>query len=215
MTAAKLGQAVGVSESTVVRFANSLGYSGYPELQRELQEMLRARLTGTQRMELTGQLPNSKLFEKVLKTDSDNIRLTLNEIDTQAFEDAVQTIIMGVRSAHTIAYILGYYLDFILDNVRTVTDASSDNIEQLIHIGQGDVFIGISFPRYSKRTVDAMCYAKARGAKCIGIIFPYKNGRSLQYGLLRGFPRCALKRGKCSFSGNKSGKEGRAFGQSI
>ena len=138
--------------------------------------MLRARLTGTQRMELAGELPNAKLFEKVLKTDTENLRLTLNEIDTQAFEDAVQTIInakrvyvMGVRSAHTVAYILGYYLDFILDNVRTVTDASSDNIEQLIHIGQGDVFIGISFPRYSKRTVDAMCYAKARGAKCIGI----------------------------------------------
>ncbi len=176
MTAGKLGAKVGVSESTVVRFADSLGYSGYPELQRELQEMLRSRLTGTQRMELTGQLPNTKLFEKVLKTDINNLKLTLNEFDTQAFEEAVKTIVsakrvyvMGVRSAHTVAYILGYYLDFILDNVRTVTDASSDNIEQLIHLGAGDVFIGISFPRYSKRTVDAMCYAKARGAKCIGI----------------------------------------------
>jgi DNA-binding MurR/RpiR family transcriptional regulator len=176
MTAGKLGKKVGVSESTVVRFANSLGYSGYPELQKELQEMLRSRLTGTQRMELTGRLPNTKLFEKVLKTDIDNLRLTLNEIDTVAFEEAVKTIInakrvyvMGVRSAHTVAYILGYYLDFILDNVRTVTDASTDNIEQLIHIGQDDVFIGISFPRYSKRTVDAMSYAKAHGAKCIGI----------------------------------------------
>ncbi|MBR6766019.1 MAG: MurR/RpiR family transcriptional regulator, partial [Clostridia bacterium] len=176
LTAGKLGVKVGVSESTVVRFANSLGYSGYPELQKELQEMLRSRLTGTQRMELTGRLPNTKLFEKVLKTDVDNLRLTLNEIDKVAFEEAVKTIInakrvyvMGVRSAHTVAYILGYYLDFILDNVRTVTDASTDNIEQLIHIGADDVFIGISFPRYSKRTVDAMSYAKAHGAKCIGI----------------------------------------------
>ncbi len=176
MTASKLGNSVGVSESTVVRFADSLGYDGYPELQRELQEMLRSRLTGVQRMELTGQLPSTKLFEKVLKTDIENIRVTLNEIDRQAFEHTVNAVIqakrvyiMGMRSAGIIANLLGYYLDFILDNVRTVNGSSNDTIEQLIHIGQGDVFVGISFPRYSKRTVEAMKFAKAHGAKCIGI----------------------------------------------
>ncbi len=176
MTASKLGTKVGVSESTVVRFADSLGYSGYPELQKELQEMLRSRLTGSQRMELAGDIPSSVLLEKVLKTDMEDIRVTLNELDKNAFQDAVQTIIgakriyvMGVRSAEIIAHMLGYYLDFILDNVRTVTDASNDNFEQLIHIGNGDVFIGISFPRYSKRTVDAMHFAKEHNAKCICI----------------------------------------------
>lgn len=176
MTASKLGGSVGVSESTVVRFADSLGYDGYPELQRELQEMLRSRLTGMQRMELTGQLPNTKLFEKVLKTDIENIRVTLNQIDRQAFEhtvsaliDAKRVYIMGIRSAGTIANLLGYYLDFILDNVRTVNGSPNDTIEQIIHIGEGDVFVGISFPRYSRRTVEAMKFARAHGAKCIGI----------------------------------------------
>lgn len=176
MTASRLGSSVGVSESTVVRFADSLGYDGYPELQRELQEMLRSRLTGVQRMELTGELPNTKLFEKVLKTDIENIRVTLNEIDRQAFERTVSALIgakrvyiMGIRSAGTIANLLGYYLDFILDNVRTVNGSPNDTIEQIIHIGEGDVFVGISFPRYSRRTVEAMKFARAHGAQCIGI----------------------------------------------
>ncbi len=173
MTAGKLGEKAGVSESTVVRFANSLGYSGYPEMQKELQEMLRSRLTGTQRMELTEALSGSVLFEKVLKTDIDNIRVTLGNIDKQSFEKAVNAIlnakriyIMGVRSASSIASILAYYLDFILDNVKLVNEVNNDNI---IHVTSDDVFIGISFPRYSKRTADAMKYAKSHGATCIGI----------------------------------------------
>ncbi len=174
-TAEKLGSEVGVSESTVVRFANALGYSGYPEMQKELQETLRTKLTGTQRMELAGTLSKKELLEKVLKTDADNIKNTLNEIDTDAFEKTVKTIIgakrvyvMGVRSAQIIAHMLGYYLDLILDDVRIVA-SSGDNMEQLIHISKDDVFIGISFPRYSKRTVDAMAFAKSHGAMCIGL----------------------------------------------
>ena len=176
MTASKLGLAVGVSESTVVRFALSLGYTGYHELQRELQEMLRSRLTATQRMELAGQLQDSELFLKVLKTDNENLKITLSEMDVNAFTEAVKTIInaenvyiMGVRSAHTVAYFLGYYLEFILGNVRTVTDASGDNIQELINLTDKDVFVGISFPQYSKRTADAMAFAKEKGASCIAI----------------------------------------------
>lgn len=176
MTAGKLGIKAGVSESTVVRFATMLGYSGYPELQKELQEMLRSRLTGTQRLELSDGLSIIKLLEKVLKTDMDNIHVTLENLDRNEFSSAVKSIIeakriyvMGVRSAEIIANMLGQNLDLILDNVRTVTDASSDDCEQLIHIGKGDVFIGISFPRYSKRTADAMLFAKSHGAKCIAI----------------------------------------------
>lgn len=176
MTASKLGSEVGVSESTVVRYADSLGYAGYPELQHELQEMLRSRLTSVQRMELAAEISNSKLFETVLKTDMENIRVTLNDTDKKAFEEAVSTIldaksiyVMGVRSAETVSDLLGYYLNFILNNVRNVNCASNDPIEQLINIGEHDVFIGISFPRYSKRTVDAMKFAKSRNAKCICI----------------------------------------------
>ncbi|MBP5662458.1 MAG: MurR/RpiR family transcriptional regulator [Clostridia bacterium] len=176
MTAGALGSAAGVSESTVVRFADSLDYRGYPELQKELQEMLRIRLTGTQRMELTGELSSTKLFDKVLKTDAENIRATLHHMDKQAFQSTVDALlhakriyIMGIRSAEIIAHTLSYYLDFILDNVRHVTDTSNGMMEQLIHINARDVFVGISFPRYSKRTVDAMTFAKKHGARCIGI----------------------------------------------
>jgi len=173
LTAGKLGEKVGVSESTVVRFANALGFSGYPELQKELQEMLRSRLTGTQRMELAGNLPDSRLFETVLKNDIANIRTTLSDIDRNEFENAVNSIIkakrvyiMGVRSSSTIANLLGYYLEFILPNIHNISETGSDSI---VHISSQDVFIGISFPRYSKRTVDAMHFAKSHGATCIGI----------------------------------------------
>ena len=176
LTANSLGQQVGVSESTVVRFADTLGYAGYPELQRELQEMLRSRLTGEERLARTGEIGTAELMEKVLKTDIENIRTTMNEIDRDSFEQTVNCLlaakniyIMGVRSAETIAHLLGYYLNFILNNVHTVMDTANDNIEQLIHLTPDDVFLGISFPRYSKRTVDAMAYAHQHGARCIAL----------------------------------------------
>lgn len=176
MTANKLGKNVGVSESTVVRFAICLGYEGYPQLQHELQEMIRSRLTGSQRMALNEDIPDNKIFEKVLKTDINNIRNTLNELDREQFEKTVEVLlsakrvyVMGVRSAEAIAVLLSNYLDFILGNVRCIQSSSSDTIEQLIHISPDDVFIGISFPRYSMRTVEAMRFAKSRGAKCVAI----------------------------------------------
>lgn len=176
LTAGALGKRVGVSESTVVRFAMWLGYEGYPELQKELQEILRSRLTGTQRLELSDGLSGTKLVEKVLKTDIDNIHDTMDKLDNDEFDGIVESIVaakriyvMGVRASEIIAKTLGLNLDLILDNVRTITESSNDDCEQLIHIKKGDVFVGISFPRYSKRTADAMLFAKNHGARCIAI----------------------------------------------
>lgn len=176
LTANKLGKAVGVSESTVVRFANSLGYEGYPEMQKELQDVLCSSLTSVQRMKMSEGVSDDEIFEKVLKTDIDNIRLTLNELDYTQFEACVNAMIgakriyvMGVRSAETIAKLFAGNLDFILGNVRCIQTSTTDATEQLIHICEGDIFVGISFPRYSRRTVDAMKFASSKGATCIGI----------------------------------------------
>jgi len=176
MTANKLGESVGVSESTVVRFANSLGFDGYPLLQKALQDMIRSRLTSVQRIELTGELSDRQILAKVLKSDIDNIRMTLSIIDPSDFEQVVASIfsakrvyIMGIRSASPLAQLLGYYLDFMLNNVRIIQSGINDTYEQLIHLSADDVFIGISFPRYSNRTIDAMKFAASRNAKCIAI----------------------------------------------
>ena len=176
MTANKLGNKVGVSESTVVRFADSLGYDGYPQLQRAIQDVIRNKLTTVQLIEMTGELSEQEVLSKVLKSDMDNIRNTLAEIDPAVFDEVVSAIlsadkvyIMGMRSAAPLSQFMGYYLDFMMRNVRTVNSGISDVFEQLIHITDKDVFIGISFPRYSNRTIDGMRFAASRGAKCIAI----------------------------------------------
>jgi len=178
MTAAKLGQAVGVSESTVVRFASELGYDGYPQLQRSLQELIRNRLTTVQRMELTGdQLGDGDLLDRVLTMDIDKIRRTLEEISRYEFTSAVDALlsartiyIMGIRSSSSLASFLAFYFNHIFDNVRLITSAStSDVFEQLLNIGENDVFFGISFPRYSKRTLTALKFIKERGATAIAL----------------------------------------------
>lgn len=178
MTAAKLGQAVGVSESTVVRFASELGYDGYPQLQRSLQELIRNRLTTVQRMELTGdQLGDGDLLERVLTMDIDKIRRTLEEISRNEFTQVVDSLmsaktvyILGIRSSASLASFLAFYFNHIFENVKLVTSAStSDVFEQLLYLGKGDAFIGISFPRYSKRTLTAMRFAKERDATTIAI----------------------------------------------
>lgn len=178
MTAAKLGQAVGVSESTVVRFAAELGFEGYPQLQRALQEMIRNRLTSVQRMELTGeQIGTGDLLERVLSLDIDKIRRTIEETSRTEFSAAVESIlsaktiyIMGIRSSSSLASFLTFYFNHMFDDVRLVTSAStSDVFEQLIKVREGDMFIGISFPRYSKRTLTAMKFIKDRGAKAVAI----------------------------------------------
>ncbi len=176
LTAAKLGSAVGVSESTVVRFATELGYKGYPGFQKALEELVRTKLNSIQRMEVTyGRITQSEILESVLHSDIDKIKLTLANIDQNAFEMAVDTIlnarkiyIVGIRSCAPLAEFLSFYLNLICDNVVPVhTNASSEVFEQMIRISEEDVIIGIRFPRYSMRTLKALEFASNRKAKVI------------------------------------------------
>ena len=176
LTAAKLGTAVGVSESTVVRFATELGYKGYPGFQKALEELVRTKLNSIQRMEVTyGRITQSEILESVLNSDVDKIKQTLTNIDQKAFEMAVDTIlnarkiyIIGIRSCSPLAEFLSFYLNLICDNVIPVrTNSSSEIFEQLIRVGEDDVVIGISFPRYSMRTLKALEFASNRKAKVI------------------------------------------------
>ncbi|MEG0228936.1 MAG: MurR/RpiR family transcriptional regulator [Lachnospiraceae bacterium] len=176
LTAAKLGNVVGVSESTVVRFAMQLGYKGYPGFQRALEELVRNRLNSIQRMEVTyGRISQSEILTSVLQSDIEKIKLTLAGIDQTAFEAAVDTIlkarriyVVGIRSCAPLAEFLSFYLNLIFDNVVSVhTNSSSEIFEQLIRIGSEDVIIGISFPRYSMRTLKALEFASNQNAKVI------------------------------------------------
>ena len=178
MTASRLGRRVGVSESTVVRFAAELGFDGYPDMQRSLQKMIRSRLTSVQRIEVTNdRLGEQELLPMVLQSDMEKIRLTLEELDRDSFERAVDAIvgarkvyIIGVRSAAAIASFLSFYLNLILDNVTLVSaNTASEVFERLFWVGEGDVVIGASFPRYSSRTVQAMNFARDRGAATVAI----------------------------------------------
>lgn len=178
MTASRLGATVGVSESTVVRFATELGYDGYPHLQKALQEMIRNRLTAVQRMEVAGdRMGNRDVLETVLGSDVEKIRMTLDELDRDAFHQSADAIvrarriyILGVRSASALANFMGFYFTLLFENVRVLyTSSVSEIFEQILRIGPDDVFIGISFPRYSQRTLSAMKYSKDRGAKVIAL----------------------------------------------
>lgn len=176
LTAAKLGKAVGVSESTVVRFAMQLGFKGYPGFQKALEELVRNKLNSIQRMEVTyGRISQSEILETVLQSDIEKIKLTLQGIDQKAFEEAVDTIlharkiyIIGIRSCAPLANFLGFYLNLIFDNVIQIhTNSSSEIFEQMIRVGEKDVVIGISFPRYSMRTLKALEFGSSRKAKVI------------------------------------------------
>ncbi|WP_129597113.1 MurR/RpiR family transcriptional regulator [Anaerophilus nitritogenes] len=177
MTASKLGIKVGVSESTVVRFANALGYEGYPQLQQELQELIKTKLTTVQRLEMSNDYTNEgAVLKKVLKADMDNIKATIEEMDDVVFQKVIDSIfnakriyIIGLRSSSTLAEYLGFYLNLILDNVKIVTPGVSDVFEQMIRIGKDDVVIGMSFPRYSANTLNALNFTKEQGALVIGI----------------------------------------------
>lgn len=178
MTASRLGVTVGVSESTVVRFATELGYDGYPHLQRALQEMIRNKLTSVQRMEVAGdRMGDRDVLQTVLHADTDMIRVTLDEIDRDAFQGAVDALmgakriyILGVRSSSALASFLGFYFNLLFENVTLVhTNSVSEIFEQVLRVGPGDVLFGISFPRYSKRTLSAMKYARDRGARVIAL----------------------------------------------
>ena len=176
LTASKLGEAVGVSESTVVRFATHLGYKGYPEFQDALQDQVRGKLDSMQRMEVTyGRIGQSKILEAVLKGDEEKIHSTLEKMDQNAFELAVDTIlqakniyVIGLRSCAPLASFLAFYLTMMFENVHLLqTNSANEIFEQMLRIGKEDVMIGISFPRYSMRTLKALEFANNRSAKVI------------------------------------------------
>lgn len=176
LTAAKMGQVVGVSESTVIRFATHLGYKGYPEFQKALEEMVRNKLNSIQRMEVTyGRISQSHILETVLQSDQEKIKDTLEHIDEHAFELAVDTIIkakhiyiVGIRSCAPLAAFMAFYFNLMFENVTLLqTNNSSELFEQMVRISKDDVIIGISFPRYSMRTLKAMEFANNRNAKVI------------------------------------------------
>ena len=178
MTASKLGKTVKVSESTVVRFAAELGYDGYPAMQKALQEMIRSKLTSIQRIEVTNdRIGDHDILSMVMQSDIEKIRLTMEETDQEQFRRAVDAIvgarhiyILGVRSSAAIASFLGFYFTLIFQNVTIIhTTSTSEVFEQLLHIGPEDVIIGISFPRYSRRTVKALQFAHDRRAEVIAI----------------------------------------------
>lgn len=178
MTASKLGQTVGVSESTVVRFATELGYDGYPCLQKAMQEMIRNKLTSVQRIEVTSsRIGNDNVLDSVLNQDIEKIRRTIEETSHEDFNRAVQEIcnadriyIFGVRSTAAVASFLAYYFELIFDNVRLInTTSATSTYEHIFRITERDVIIGISFPRYSSMAIEAMNFARSRGAHAVAL----------------------------------------------
>ena len=178
MTASKLGGIVGVSESTVVRFATELGYEGYPELQRALKDYTSNMLTTVQRIDvMNDRLADEDVYEKIISMDIDKLKKTLEEGDKEEFYRTVDVLceakniyVIGARSAAVLARFLSFYFTMMFDNVKLVhTTSTSEMFEQILNIGENDVMIGIWFPRYSTHTVKAFRYASSKGAKNIAI----------------------------------------------
>ena len=178
MTASRLGGVVGVSESTVVRFASQLGYDGYPSMQRALQEMIRSRLTSTQRIKVADDLMSGQdVMSSVMHSDIDNLRQVADEADTGEFRRFIDAVlaarniyILGVRSSSFLAGYLNFYMHLLFENVTLVQSSAAGEIfEQLFHIGPGDVMIAISFPRYSRITINSAKFARDRGAQILAI----------------------------------------------
>lgn len=178
MTALKLGEAAGVSESTVVRFASVAGYSGYPEFQRELAGIVQEKIHSIERIEIANHdMTQDMVIDNVLNADAEKIRITLDNIDREAFKSAVESLInarniyvVGVRSCAPLASFLTFYLKMIFPNVTEVASSNTSELfEQMIRVCDKDVVIGISFPRYSMRTLKAMEFANNRNAKVIVI----------------------------------------------
>ena len=178
MTASRLGSAVGVSESTVVRFAAELGYRGYPGMKKALQEVVRTRLTSVERMKRAETAMDTRdVLRDVLRADIHNLQATLDEIDQPSFDHAVELIrnaknvyIVGMRTSTTLARFLWLYLNVLRENVFVIQDtAAAEVYEQLMRVKEGDLVIGVCFPRYSNRTVNVMGFARERGASTLGI----------------------------------------------
>ena len=171
MTASRLGSLAGVSESTVVRFAFELGYDGYPNMQKALQEMIRSRLTSTQRIQAAEDIfSGPDVLAAVIQSDIDKLRLMIGQAEQKEFDRVVEKImnsrhvyILGVRSSSFVAGYLNFYLHMLTENVTLVqSNAAGEIFEQLLHIGPGDVMIAISFPRYSNVTINTAKFARDR-----------------------------------------------------
>ncbi len=177
MTASALGDVVGVSESTVVRFANALDYEGYPQLQKALQESIKTKLTTVQRFEMSkDQDIKENYLKQIMASDMENIRKTIENVDEEMIQEIVDSLhgarkvyILGLRSSSVLANYLGFYLNFILDSVTIVPHGANNLFDQLLNIQEDDVLITFSFPRYSKTTYEVVEFAKNQGATLIGI----------------------------------------------
>ena len=176
MTAVLLGQNCGVSESTVVRFATAMGYEGYPELQAALQELVRQHLTASERFNIAGEIKENDVLRTVLKNDMRNIRLTTEDLSQKDFDRAVELLlsarriyVMGLRSAAPLAQFFSHYLRLIFDDVVMAQNSIGDVFDEMERIGGLDVLVGISFPRYSTRTVECMRIARENGARVIAV----------------------------------------------
>ncbi len=178
MTAGRLSEETGVSESTVVRFACEMGYDGYPAFQKALKDYVKGQMTTAQRMELAYEkMASGDILASTLKADIGYIEKTLETMDKSQFERAAEAIskadkiyVTGVRSSAGLAEFARFYLHLIFDNVQMINSTGGDGLfEQILNVGKNDVVIGISFPRYSKNTIKAISYAKANGATVIGI----------------------------------------------
>ena len=176
MTAARLAQEASVSESTVVRFAALMGYDGYPKMQRALQEMLRMRFTSVQRIALTQDMPAADVLPMVLKRDVHNIQTALEDIDADTFARVTQDMVnareiyvLGLRSSAPLAEFFGHYLRYIFPHVHVIGDGVAHVMEDLVRMQAEDLLFAMSFPRYSSRTVEAVQYAKKRGARIVAL----------------------------------------------
>lgn len=178
MTASRLGKTVGVSESTVVRFAAELGFDGYPSMQKAMQEMVLNRLTSVQRIEVANdRIGNQDIVAKVLQSDADKLRQTSEMVSRSDFRAAVEAIlnakriyVLGVRSSSALAHFMGYYLNYMFDNVHIVTTSgASEMFEKLVSVNGSDAVIAFSFPRYSTATVKGAQYCRTTGATVIGL----------------------------------------------
>ncbi len=178
MTAGKLGKTVGVSESTVVRFATELGFDGYPGMRRAMQEMVRSRLTSVQRIAVAkDMLEGTDVLKAVMTSDIEKLQASLEELDRTSFDRAVEAIagaehlyIVGMRSSAALASFMGFYMNLLVEDVRLIHDTTANEVyEQIMHIGPGDVYVGLSYPRYSANSLKAMEFAKRRGATVIAL----------------------------------------------
>ena len=178
MTANRLGKTVGVSESTVVRFAVDLGFDGYPSMQKAMQEMVLNRLTSVQRLEVaSGRIGDQDVVSMVLHSDIEKLRQTSETVDRGEFQAAVNAILMakrvyilGVRSVSPLANFLGYYLNYMFNNVHVISGVSAGEMfEKIVSVNSEDVVIAFSFPRYSSSTTKGAKYCRSAGATVIGI----------------------------------------------